>query len=524
MSIAWPEVGGLSPLLFLGFVPLLYVEDFISNETGRAKSRRLLPFSFTAFFTWNLLTTWWVYYASAGGMAMAVFFNSLFMAGIFSLFHWTKRKVGIKEGYIGLIIYWIGWEYWHMQWDLTWPWLTLGNGFANDITWIQWYEYTGVFGGGLWALTINILLFLVIKKTFLSQQKWTTAWPILVAIVLILVGPLVTSQIIYNGYEETEDPVEIVVIQPNIDPYNEKFNGMSPAEQLDKILNLGSSMITPNTKYVVAPETALPRSLWEHKIEESAGYQGIKSFVLLNPGIQFVIGLSSKVAYYTKDEVTATSRKERGIDVWKDYFNSAMQVDERDSVQFYHKSKLVPGVERMPYPALFKPLETFAIDLGGSSGSMGTQEERTVFTSSEGRGIAPVICYESIYGEYVGEYVKNGAELIFIITNDGWWDDTPGYKQHLAYARMRAIETRRSIARSANTGTSCFINQRGEISQATDWWVPAALRESINANSHITFYVQYGDFIARTSLLFSGLLILLTLVRTFSSKKGLNLK
>jgi apolipoprotein N-acyltransferase len=98
--------------------------------------------------------------------------------------------------------------------------------------------------------------------------------------------------------------------------------------------------------------------------------------------------------------------------------------------------------------------------------------------------------------------------MIFIITNDGWWKNTPGYHQHLSFARLRAIETRRSIARSANTGISCFINQRGDVLQPTGWWVEAAIKGSINANDEITFYVKFGDYIARISLLISGLLVL----------------
>ena len=111
--------------------------------------------------------------------------------------------------------------------------------------------------------------------------------------------------------------------------------------------------------------------------------------------------------------------------------------------------------------------------------------------------------------------MKKGAELIFIITNDGWWKNTPGYKQHMSFARLRAIETRRSIARSANTGISCFISQRGDVSQPTPWWQEAAISGSINANSELTFYVKHGDYIARVALFLSVLLVLLLVVKRF---------
>ncbi|MDX1351211.1 MAG: nitrilase-related carbon-nitrogen hydrolase, partial [Putridiphycobacter sp.] len=79
----------------------------------------------------------------------------------------------------------------------------------------------------------------------------------------------------------------------------------------------------------------------------------------------------------------------------------------------------------------------------------------------------------------------------------GWWGDTPGYKQHLSFSQIRAIENRRAVARSANTGISCFINQKGEIEQSLGWDVEGAIAGTINKNKAITFYVKYGDLIGR---------------------------
>ncbi|MFN5921205.1 MAG: apolipoprotein N-acyltransferase, partial [Bacteroidota bacterium] len=109
--------------------------------------------------------------------------------------------------------------------------------------------------------------------------------------------------------------------------------------------------------------------------------------------------------------------------------------------------------------------------------------------------VAPVICYESVYGEYVSEYIRKGANLICIITNDGWWGNTPGYRQHFDYAKLRAIETRRYVVRSANTGISGFIDDRGQAMQQSGWWQPAVLRQKVQLNSSLTFYVRYGDYI-----------------------------
>ena len=165
----------------------------------------------------------------------------------------------------------------------------------------------------------------------------------------------------------------------------------------------------------------------------------------------------------------------------------------------------------MPYPKLFKFAEKYAIDLGGTVGTLAINPERTPFVASDGLKIAPTICYESVYGEFIAEFVRNGANAFFVITNDGWWGNTAGHRQHFLFSVLRAIETRRSVARSANTGTSAFINQRGDVSQATTYWVPAVIKQTINTNDTLTFYVRFGDYIARISILVAAFMLLLTI-------------
>jgi apolipoprotein N-acyltransferase len=105
-----------------------------------------------------------------------------------------------------------------------------------------------------------------------------------------------------------------------------------------------------------------------------------------------------------------------------------------------------------------------------------------------------------------------------IITNDAWWGNTPGYRQHLSYASLRAIETRRAIARCANTGISAIIAPSGEILQPTPWWEPAVIESSIPLRDDITFFVSHGDITGRLST-FLFLLLLLALGVRFATKR-----
>jgi apolipoprotein N-acyltransferase len=197
-------------------------------------------------------------------------------------------------------------------------------------------------------------------------------------------------------------------------------------------------------------------------------------------------------------------------------YNAAIMLNSRDSLQLYHKSKLTPGVEILPSFKGFKWLENYAIDLGGTVGSLGMDVQRKVYTTVGSVRVAPVICYESIFGEFFSEFVRNGAEVMIIITNDGWWGNTAGHRQHYSFAHLRAIETRRSIARSANTGISAFIDQRGDEHQRTGYWVPAVIKGTVNANDRVTFYARHGDYLAR---FFSYLAVAILFVATVKSLK-----
>ncbi|MDB2648440.1 apolipoprotein N-acyltransferase, partial [Flavobacteriaceae bacterium] len=186
---------------------------------------------------------------------------------------------------------------------------------------------------------------------------------------------------------------------------------------------------------------------------------------------------------------------------WVDIYNSSFINSSRNQV--YHKSKLVVGVENLPYKSLLEPiLGNLLLDFGGTVMTRATQTNRSVFKTKSNALVAPVICYESMYGEFMTDYVRNGAQLIAIITNDGWWGNTPGHKQLLSYSRLRSIELRRSIVRSANTGISAVINEKGDIINSIEYEKNGIINDKISISNKLTFYAKYGDFISRISLFF----------------------
>ncbi len=474
----------------------------------------MFGFAYLTFVVWNTLTTWWIWNSTDFGAIMAILLNSLFMTMVFWLFHLTKVKLYQNcKGFFILIFYWMAWEWFHLDWDLSWPWLNLGNAFASKHQWIQWYEYTGTSGGTLWILIVNILIFKIIKAVreggFSGRRvKIFSA----TAIVLILV-PILASKQIYRSYTETGNKVEVVVVQPNFDPYTEQYE-LSPEKVIERNLSLAEQKISPETKFVVSPESAIQEEIWMEFTDRSPGLNQVKTFVQSHPQLAYVIGASTSSHVPKSMEDDAAARKFRKGEGSYFRHNTAFFVDTAGQLPFYHKSKLTPGVELMPSWRILKPLRSFAIDLGGTVGTLKTDNRRRVFSHQDAETkVSAIICYESIYGEFVTHFVQNGANLLFIITNDGWWGNTPGHRQHLTFARLRAIETRRSIARSANTGISGFVDQRGDLFQATPYNEQAVIKQQLALNNELTFYVKAGDYLSRIAALLSAIFALMALVK-----------
>ena len=371
-------------------------------------------------------------------------------------------------------------------------------------------------GGSIWVLAVNILLFLAIKHWIQGKPYNRESLIYLGSGLATLIIPIIISLFLYSNYKEKYNPVDVTVIQPNVNPYAEQYM-LPPVVIVNKILGLCRGKVDNKTDFIVTPESAIQEYAYEDQINNQESIILLRQYLKQFPHAKMVVGMSTLKSFKLGEALTHSARKaDFG---WYDAYNTALLLDTSQLFQKHHKSKLTPGVEIMPFHEALKFLDKYAIDLGGTVGTLGMDSAQIPFTIKKDFKIASVICYESAYGEFVSKYVRNGANIIFVITNDGWWGNSPGYKQHFLFSRLRAIETRRSIARSANTGISSFINQRGDVSQATQYWVPAAIRQTINANDEITFYVKYGDYLARIAVVGAGLFFLLTLVMIIIKKR-----
>ncbi|MDR6300477.1 apolipoprotein N-acyltransferase [Mesonia maritima] len=511
LALGWPTYG-FPALLFLGFVPLLLAEFQLRTKEVHKRGLKIFALSYLSFLTWNIITTNWLYFSTPFGMWFAVLANSLLMSLVFLIYHLIAKRVNFLAGATFFISLWICFEKLHLGWEFSWPWLNLGNGFSEYYSWIQWYEYTGTFGGTLWVLFVNFSIF----KSFLLyvqyREKGILYRGILKNLILILL-PIGVSFMIYDAYEiDKNSSLEAVILQPNINPYTEKYN--TNDRRIGELLTqLSAEKVSNNTSLVVAPETVFANGTQLKKFKQSNAYFYGKEISLKNKNLNFLSGISFVDTIYEEENITPQSNfYQEGI--WFNDYNSAFLLNTTSEEQLYHKSKLVVGVENFPYQSTLKPiLGNIMIDLGGTVAMKTTQPNREVFTLSNSAKVAPIICYESVYGEYVTGYVKNGAEFLSIITNDAWWGNTQGHKQHLSYARLRAIETRRDVVRSANTGISAFINQKGEITQSLGYEKRGSLKGNVQLNNEKTFYVRFGDYIARIAQFLTLFIFLFAVVR-----------
>ncbi len=491
LVVSFPNTGSFYPLIFIAFVPLLLIENYLTGNKN--SSLFVFAHAYLAFFIYNLGVTWWVYNSSVEGGLMAFFANSLLMALAFLVYHRINKKIGAKWRVLLFASIWLSFEFFHFRWELSWPWLTVGNVFANSPILIQWYSITGVLGGSLWILIVNGLF----SKFLISSNVGVFKKNSLQKIAFILILPVLISLALFYTKSTSGKPFRVLLLQPNVDPFS-KFS-TSSEQQLNSLLSQIDHSISSKTELIVAPETSLlpGYAFDEDRIDKEIVSHLFREKRAAWNNADLLIGATTQRLFNSKH--SHVSKYIPQMNAYYETYNSSLLFSERAKVNVVHKSKLVLGVEKIPFSSIFPFLENLAIDLGGSSGTLGIEKESKVL-NTKGVSFSPSVCYESIYGEFVAKQTKKGAQFIAIITNDGWWGNSPGHRQHFALARLRAIENNKYVIRSANTGISGVINNRGEVVSKTEYWKKDQINATIFLNSSKTIYQYFGDLIGYFAL------------------------
>lgn len=470
---------------------------------------QLFRYSFTIFLVWNLLCCYWLTFTALGARSvtemfinatagiLAIGLNPALMSVPFQFYSRIRWILPPAFATLCFIIFWIAFEYLHLNWELSWSWLNLGHALSPWPTWIQYAEFTGVLGITLHILLANYFIYLFYRRI---THKIPNAKLFGGIALLWLCLPFLLNIIILNpdrAVFQSHGSLHVRVIQPNIDPFL-KRNYFTPEEQVKHLVELSESEPLDSIDLLVYPETAIPRPVRESSITGSRLLRPLWALVDSND-LGILTGFESYYAYPEGATIPITARHSaRGE--WIDNFNAATLLRKDRTIDIYHKGKLVPMVESVPYRALLQKLDVIGLDLVSGMNTYGAQEEIRIFENADSIPIGVMICYDSEFGDHVRKSSLLRAELLTIVTNDGWWGNTSGYIQHAYLTSLRAIENRRAIARSANTGRSLFADVHGNLYQETKFWEDAVIDRVLKLYREKTFYARNGDYLGKIAL------------------------
>ena len=478
---------------------------FTYRRTTISGNAQLFRYTYAIFLVWNILCCYWpmmtAFGAAGPGEAlinatagiMAIMLNPVLMSIPFQFYSRIRHVFTPVVASGCFIVFWIAFEYLHFNWDLSWSWLTLGHALSSFPDWIQYAEITGVLGISVHILVANLLIYQFYR--FLTHEKRFNVLRASLAAGWLAI-PFLLNLFLLNPDRpvfQSQGQYTIRVVQPNIDPYK-KYNYYTPEEQVKHFAQLIQSKPLDSIDLVILPETAIPRP---------TDLNGIRHDRLLDPlweivdsfQVPILTGIEEYRIFLNADSIPVSATPGYAYvagnrrAVYFDYHNSATILRADREIATHRKAKLVPMVERTPFLELLSGFRAFNIDIGTGLGSYGLPDSTFPLETQDGLKIGVMICYESEFGDHARVTQQKGAEMMTVITNDGWWGQSSGYIQHAHLSVIRAIENRRDIARAANTGRSMFVNNRGEIFQETDWWTEAVIDRTLERYGAQTFYM-----------------------------------
>jgi apolipoprotein N-acyltransferase len=500
--------------LFFSFIPYFAVIEKRKTllEINRA--------SYLMFFTLSLITIYWVGswqskadpFLMIGGGVLIFFYPAVLLINS-TLFFYSYKIFGKEKALWLFPIIWVTGEYLLTLTDLKFPWLTLGHGLAKFTTFIQIADVVGSFGLSLIVLYTNVLLYFVIKD-FFSERKYFLRY--LISAFILFSSVFVYGVIKLNEKNTDERFLKVGVVQPNIDPWD-KWESGGLEEILKNYLELSEECTKQGAKLIIWPETALPVYLFAGTYSDIV--DSIYSFLIKND-VYLLTGMPDYIVHYEHPPTDAKLSKAGNF--YYSTYNSILLLNPKSyEIQRYGKMHLVPLGEKVPFvDALPFLADWFKWGVGLSGWNVG--KDTTVFNlifDKDSVKVAGLVCYESVFPDFVTYFVKKGSQFITVVTNDSWYGNSSGPYQHKEFAALRAVENRRAVVRSANGGVSCLINKYGITEVETEMFTRTSFVVNVPLNNQITFYTNYPLIIPIISSSFSlwiiGVNILMWLKRKF---------
>lgn len=491
-------------LAFLGFFLLLRVVDLSDSP------RQAALYAWIGFVIWNLIVTYWLMMATLSAGIAAIIANAAVMTLPVMMQkktqEWFTHPVAIA---LLQAAWWVGFEFLHHHWDLAWPWLSLGNAWSNTPVLVQYISATGYLGISFWVAAVSALAYRLYKVR--DRRRPLLRWG---ALGLLLVLPCISLlQFALRGHNSTEY-VETVVTQPNFDSYQEYGGYETPVEAIDRIRDQADSLVNSYTELVLWPENGIHPAL----ISRPTSYtmETYTRNILTSWADKGEFTLVGGTTYFEYFDPGSAPPLPMHSEEGRPYlaFNSAVAFTPDGELRVYRKHHLVPMVERIPFVHALNAIDFAGLVNWSAIQGYGKGQEPTTFSAGPTR-IPALVCYDSVFPGWVRKFVKEGAGILTVITNDGWWGETGGHLQHFAYARLRAIEFQRYLVRSANNGISGVIGPRGQVLEKTEYWERDAFRYNVPVIDKQTLYARFGDWLPLLCLLAGGGSVGLALFRRF---------
>lgn len=506
-------------LLFIGFIPLLFV---LERRKSLAEINRA---EFIMTFVLCLITVYWVGswqseadpFLMMGGGALLLALPCVML--IPSTLYYLSIKVFKPQIGCWLFpLFWVTAEYLLTLTDLKFPWVIMGNGLAKFTIFIQVADIIGTFGLSLVVLYINLLLY----KSFLNyREKKKISFHFIFAasifLLFIAYGVFKTST-----FRSLNKKIKVGIIQPNLNPWK-KWETGNLMQMVHNYLELSQKAVDGGAQIILWPETALPVYLMTSSY--ASEIDTIYKFLDEN-NVSLLTGMPHIKFYFDSSKAPSDAKFEKNADYYYTTYNSILlfEPDNRD-IQQYGKMQLVPLGEHVPFADQFTFLaDMFKWGVGLTGWNVG--KDTTVFNAlinidgyKQAVKIGGIVCYESIFPIFVTSFVQRGAEFIAVVTNDSWYGNSSGPRQHKDFAILRAVENRRTVVRCANGGISCVINPLGEIEAQTEMFTKADLVGNVGLHNGTTFYTEHPKIVTTLvsviSLWIFGLSILLFIKQKF---------
>ncbi|MCX7983343.1 MAG: apolipoprotein N-acyltransferase [Bacteroidetes bacterium] len=514
-------------LAYIAFFPLFWIYD----KTEKLDQSLLYTYIFLLVF--HITTLYWV-----GGFVVGKDRWMMIAGGVLLIVHpllylpfvWlalvVRKKVGRGIGYVAFIVFWITFEYLHSLTEYAFPWIIIGNSQAYDSSRIQIVEFTSVYGLSFIILMFNCLLYELTQKIITKEGAYHNKKIIALSTTLLLIFllPYIYGISVKENYNyHLPQPIKIAIVQANIDPW-QKWDADStkyipPEKQVEIHLQYSVECARSGIDLLLWPETAIPIHIFLPRYSKLL--QRIQN-TIDSLGVSLFTGLPT-YSVYSYENAPVTADRLGTSDVFIESYNSTVLFDTNGIPQtVYRKNILVPFAERIPYAEVFKFLiEPLKWNVGISSWGKGTDTtifEIQPFLYQRSVKFASMICYESVFPQYVRAFVKRGAEFLIVVTNDSWWGNTSGAYQHAAYTALRAVETRRWIVQAANGGISLVIDPTGTVQRKTELFQALSFTTSIYPMNVETFYVHHGDLFAKGIVATAICLLLYLITKVFWKK------